>query len=407
MKLVFFDYESATVDEVGNPTASTEAYRHDFRVMSAAFAWVEGASLKTLFTDGEEETGKALQRFVDEDYRCVVHNLSFELMVTQCRYPSFFPRVQWHADTMRLVQLYDNAADEFIIDWLSDDQELNLLDVGEAKKKPKPKYIGGLKLDNAVRRLLGDKTSHKEEAHSWLRDNAGIKKGSEGANLHLLPRDILERYNVADAVNTMRLYEYITHHFKSIGFNWEFNHRLYDLAVKRYVRRKIKGVRVDVEHEKAYAKKVTKEIEDTSAAFLERFKDEIKRVERARLLAEIRKRKTLRGRKRFLRRFKLDHPTARKAVRFNTGSNKQLAALFVDVLGIEPRFRTDKGAPSFRSVVLDQWGDGGLLLQKRRKRLLVLKQAEALIRACEYDGRWHYDFRVAGTATGRGAGGKS
>ena len=45
------------------------------------------------------------------------------------------------------------------------------------------------------------------------------------------------------------------------------------------------------------------------------------------------------------------------------------------------------------------------MLVRRRKRLLVKQQAQALIALAEYDGHWHPDIRVAGTATGRMAGG--
>lgn len=407
MLLVCVDYETATVDEAGNPTASTEAYRHDFRVMSSAFAWDEDGQRRSVFAIGEEATEACLKAFIDRGAVFLVHNAQFEIMVTRCRFPDLAPRFTVHADTMRLVQYVDNAADEFAIDFLpTGDFELDSLTAGEVEKKQKKTFIGGLRLDNAVRRLLGDAGSHKEEAHSWLRDNAGIRKGQEGANLHLLPHDVLKRYNIADVVNTFRLYDHCVAKFREEGFNWQFNHdRLYLPMVSRVVGRKIKGVPVNVKQGKTNAEKVRQEVEEIGTAFAEKFKTEIAAVERARLLNRIRKLKSLRGRKQFLRRLKVGSASAVKDVRFNAGSNKQLASLFVDHLGIECRFRTDKGQPSFRSALLDQWGDGGLMLQTRRKRQLVMNQILSLVQLCEYDGRWHYDFRVAGTSTGRGAGG--
>jgi DNA polymerase I-like protein with 3'-5' exonuclease and polymerase domains len=92
-------------------------------------------------------------------------------------------------------------------------------------------------------------------------------------------------------------------------------------------------------------------------------------------------------------------------VRFNVGSNKQLEMLFCGELGMVAQFKTEKDSPSFKSCFLHQWGDGGTILAKRRKRLLVLKQAQALYELSAYDGRWHMDLKACGTATGRFAGG--
>ncbi len=91
---------------------------------------------------------------------------------------------------------------------------------------------------------------------------------------------------------------------------------------------------------------------------------------------------------------------------FNVGSNKQLAALFVGKLKMTPKFVTKTGQPSFKSAFLSQWGEGGDMLKKRRKRLLVLKQCDSLLALSEYDGRWHVDLKACGTTTGRFAGGR-
>lgn len=406
LKLVAFDYETATIGEDGSFAASTEAHRHDFRVTSAAFAWKEGSSICTKFTVGEEKTAEAIEQFIRDGFSFIVHNLQFEMMVTNCRFPSLSDRIQWHADTMRLVQNFDNGADEFVIDMPSGDADLDLLSTDEGSKPRKATYIGGLGLAKATRRLLGDSTNHKDEAYSWLRDN-GVKKGQEGANLHLLPHDILERYNVADAVNTLRLYEYITYRFRGQSFDWTFDHRLFFYTVHKVVESKIRGVRVDVKKAKEYASKVTQEIEEIGDNFRKRFEKEIATLERARLLDQVRKRSTFRGRRKFLHRFKIGSKSAIKAVRFNPFSGTQLAALFVDQLGIVPKFLTATNKPSFRSVVLGQYGEGGLMLQKRRKRLLVLKQTESLITLCEYDSRFHIDIKACGTSTGRMAGGNA
>lgn len=108
---------------------------------------------------------------------------------------------------------------------------------------------------------------------------------------------------------------------------------------------------------------------------------------------------------------------------FNVGSNKQLKELFCDVLGMSAKHLTETGEkrikekeitfedaskqyPSFKSKHLSTWGPSGEILIKRRKRLLVLSQAlSTLWMAKDGVGRCHPEQKVAGTRTGRVAGG--
>jgi DNA polymerase I-like protein with 3'-5' exonuclease and polymerase domains len=284
------------------------------------------------------------------------------------------------------------------------DEQLDRLEAGEEYEEEELRWIGGLGLANAVQRIL-NLPDHKEEAHQWLRLNVAEARGKLGKYLGRLPRALLERYNVGDTEATLRLYAFLVGHFARLGYDWRLDHTLYFSTVRSVVAAKIRGVRVDREALATYAKQVGREIEEISGSFSARFAVEICAVERGRLLKQIRKRKTLRGRKQFVRRYRMGSGSAVEDVRFNVGSNNQLAALFVSTLGMEPKFKTDKGAPSFRSAVLSQWGSGGEVLKTRRKRMLVLKQAEALLELSAVDGRWHVEIKVAATSTGRLAGG--
>jgi hypothetical protein len=407
---IVFDYETS-VDGKG----STEFYRHDFRVDSMATTHRdENDDVVSKFIVGEDAVRAELERIVAAGIPVVAHNIQFEMGVTNCRFPSVSADIKYHADTMRLAQVYDNnGGDSFEIvsdgESVSLDEMLEDVESGDDKGEPKKaKYISlsGLGLSICARRILKEKESHKDEAYAWIRANVPeCKKRKEGQYLTRLPADLLERYNVGDTEVTLRLYEHMTRTFAGIKYDWRFDHRLFIGSVRQLVEAKIRGVLVDRESLRANVETVKAEIVAIEKQFLETFADDIRQVERMRLLEAVRGRKTLRGRKKFVERYRVGHDTAVEAVRFNCGSNKQLESLFGDVRRIECKFRTAKGSGSFKSAHLSQWGDGGLILQTRRKRLIVQKQMEALLALSEYDGRWHLDLRACGTATSRYSGG--
>lgn len=401
---VVLDYET---EEDGR--GSTEFYRPNFRVSSAAFSWIgEHGGIESKYITTEHAVGDYLHSLVQASIPLVVHNCQFEIGVTKMRFPETFPSCIWHADTMRLVQVFDNGGDPMAFEYvITDDDQLDAIDHDESEKPTGKKlvFLSGLGLVKSVRRILR-LPNHKLEAHEWLHKNVPeCKKGKEGKFLNLLPADMLERYNVGDTEACLKLYQYCTGYFDSIGYKWQFDHQLYMASVHRIVETKIRGVPVDRVALQTYKETVEREIEDIGTAFRSRFLQPILAVERHGLLEQIRRRKTLRGRKRYLRRIRQLSECDASPVRFNVGSNKQLTALFVRELRMSPKFLTDKNNPSFRSAVLGQWGEGGEMLKTRRKRMLVLKQTDALLELSSYDGRFHIDLKACGTSTGRFAGG--
>lgn len=393
---VCVDFETIEIRPDGSTLGSTEAYRDNFRVDSAAFTWQqpEDGSIQSTFIQGEEAVGEYLRLLGDAPL--LAFNVQYEMLVAACRYPHL--NLNWAMDAQRLAQLYDNggpddAFETVIIEPEDEDEEATI------KRYP----LSGFSLVKCVKRILGG-DDHKAEAYEWLRKN-GVKKGEEGANLNRLPPEILEKYNTGDTEQTWHLAAFLLDYFDSISFDWRLDHQLYFNSVRYIAATKRRGVYVDRARLGAYIVEVEAEIFKIAEDFLQRFAEPIKAVERAKLLEEIRGRKTLRGRKKYLKRIRTDSLKWAEDIAFNVGSNKQLEALFVGVLGIEPRFHTAKGSPSFKSSVLSQWGEGGALLEKRRKRLIVLNQAKALYELSEYDSRWHLNLRAVGSANGRYSGG--
>ncbi len=387
--IIAFDYETALTD--GTP--SVEYYRDDFRVVSAAFSWFrEDGSIKSVYREGEAQVRAFLLKCGDTPL--VVHNAQFEIGVSRARFPDVNLNITH--DTMRLAQVADNGGKE-----AQKRQELTIDDeLGEAEED---RSKTGLRLQQVTSRWLpAEFHNHKEPYYEYLRER-GVKTGKEGENLHLLPPDMLEKYNVADSEVTLRLYNVFTEHFASIGYDTTLDHQLYLSTTAKVAHSKARGVRVDRARLQAYRDVVTGEIAEIGHTFKRRFKAEIDGLEQEALVAYVGSRKSERGQVDAWLRAVEDT----SVYEFNVGSTHQLANLFIGKLGMKAMFTTAKGAPAFGKSFLSQWGDGGEMLKKRRTKLIGLKQTEALLELSEYDGRWHCDLKACGTATGRFAGGNS
>lgn len=383
--VVALDYETALLD--GTP--SVEYYRDDFRVVSASFSWYDRQGvLQNLFEQDEPMIYKRLKALQLHQALVVVHNFQFEYGVTKYRFPDI--NLNWHADTMRLVQVADNGGSDYEEDtFLPQDDEI------EVKKST------GLSLQASISRWLDPQYhNHKEPFYQAIRDQ-GIKKGKEGQNLHLLTPEQLRDYNVADSDNTLRLYNILVQHFKRCVYDWRVDHALYLSSARFIAGAKGRGIRVNREKLDHNIRVLAYELGQVSHDFLVRFKSEIDRIEQDNLVALCSSKKTEKG---------LISAWGRCIEQglhlFNLTSVKQKAALFVDILGMEPQFFTEKGGPAFGKAFLKQWGEGGLMLQKRGTLLIALRQMESLLKLSEYDSKYHVDLRACGTKTGRKAGGR-
>lgn len=403
MSPVAYDYETIEVFSDGSTKASTEYYRDNFRVASCAFTERRGSEIVSWYTEGEQATLEALQQLGNRPV--IVHNAAFEMGVTKCRFPQL--NLNWHADTMRLVQNYDNCGGDDAFERIVLDPED--FDEDELEEEANIKYrpMSGSGLVVSCKRILGLE-DHKKPAHDWIYANVPeAKKGKAGQHLDKLPPEILEAYTVADTERTLALYEHITEHFVKVDYDWSMDHALYLSTVGYVVGSKILGVPVNRNGLLEDGEKVLQGIAEIENRFKERFAEEIKQVEKWRLEKRLSKYKTEDGKKKYLDNLPNRPDLYEKEISFNVGSNDQLQYLFTQVLKMEAKFFTAKNSPSFKSTMLSQWGDGGLLLGKRRKRLLVLKQICNLYKVSEYDNRFHPDLKTASVATGRFAGGSA
>jgi len=372
---IVLDIETVNAEGV----ADFRWWRPGFRILSLALAWKDGASVRTWFTMDPVKIDAAILRLAEQNRRLVVHNLAFEMGVFETLYPSL--RFNWYSDTMRLAQLHDNGGDwrdlVFNQDELDEDASPDL----------------GLSLEAAASRVLQrDLHHHKEERDEYLR-SIGIKTNF-GGSIHLLPEPILSRYNIADTVVCLELFDALQSFLDGV---WQKDWPLYFSRAKLMTYAYRRGISIDTCRLKSVISTIDNEISVIEQEFRDTMQESI-------------------GKWAILQK--------KDPSEFNLGSNKQLKELFVTVLGMRGSHLTTKGQkvvkkkqlsmdealdkyPSFQSKHLGDWGKAGLPLQARRKRLLVLSQAvSALFMAEQGRGRVHPEQRVSGTRTNRVSGGR-
>ena len=403
---ICIDYE--TKDSRG---ASFEYYRNDFRIFSLSCCWRDPKTRepKFWFSTDPMRIAQKLASMARTQVPVIAHNLGYEMGCTKKVYKHI--ELNWHADTMRLTQLRDGGGDLYDAPVLTLEQEI-AMELGEMNEKQVKRQWAktkGLGLEAAAFRYLSEKyQGHKKPAHDWLEENLGIKK-DHGRHLDRLPYDMLEQYNNGDTLITLLLYESHVKFFEENKYDWAQDCKLYFNRAKLMTGAHIKGIKFNSEKALDYIVEIEAEIKAMEDEFEAMFAKEIEIVKENRLvhlwnhwtqLPKTERGKANRCKK--LESGQLDDEWNK----FNVGSSKQLAELLTGVLGMEAQFETPKGSPSFKASHLQQWGKGGLILQKRKKRLLVLNQAANAYLASLHDGRVHPSIKISGTRTNRVAGGR-
>ena len=398
--IICIDYETAT-DE----GASTETWKSDFRALSCAFTWLTPHGFESKFCVGEDAIRDFLLANLDAQY--IAHNIQFEQAVTLSRFPGI--SLNWLACTQRLLQMADGGGLQMLEQTDFESKEKHMLftqfqhAASEAINLRRfPAKSCGLGLEAGIKRWLPKKYhNHKQKFHDYLREQCGVKKSYEGQNLHLLPDYMLREYNIADTENTYLLYLELLKHFELINLDWRQDHKLYLSSVSLIVRAKKRGTKINRNKLTKYIESQNKKLGQINSDFREMFLREICELEVKWAKAWINGLKTERGRETRAEKVR-QNPDM---FRFSINSTKNKTELFVDVLGIKPKYLTPKGLPSFKKPFLTQWGTGGLLLREKGTISIAIKQAENLLELSSVDGRYHPDLKACGTTTGRYAGG--
>lgn len=401
--VIALDYE--TIDSRG---ASFEYFRDDFRLLSLSLTWRNAqGELESWFDTNQKAIYDKLKWLSDTQIPVIAHNFQFEMGVTYSLYPEL--KINWYLDTMRLAKLRDLGGDEYSTPVLTVEQEIDLAlgDISEKDIKKEHSKKRGLSLEACARRFLpAQNHDHKSKAHTYLEQKHGVTKNF-GGNLHLLPYYLLKQYNIADTETTLLIYEDCIKFFEAEKFNLKPDTQLYNDRVRHIAEAHKRGLKIDRTALLEYILDIEAEIKAIEDEFYSKFEKELRKVRKWLYLEKRLEMLAMKNGKHKQRRWEKYMNTPCEILRFNFNSNtRHLPMLFMGQLRIKPKFRTGKGAPSFKSSHLSQWGEGGKILIKRKKRLLVLQQAVAIYIASAYDGLLHPQVKASGTRTNRVSAGR-
>jgi len=359
--------------------------------MSASFSWLgEDGVMKSVYRVGETAIEGYLMVLEEHSVPLLVYNAPFELGVTLARFPD--RKLNFQYDCMRLVQVYDHGDTEnYEKSFQERLDQLEDLEGVSTKKR-------GLGLDVSLKRILPHMYEGKEVAHQWIKENCpGVKKSEYGRYLTKLPPELLQRYNINDTENTLRLYLHITDYFKEIEYDWSKDHTIYMNSSRLIAESQLRGIKVDRSGLANYIREIDTEVTEIESHFKHEFATQLQVYEDQLLNKKLAGYKSERGRQKYLDTGELP--------RLNFNSGTQLGEFFEDIMGLSVQFKTATGKASTKAAHLGSYGNAGKLLVNRKKRLLVRKQTEKLYELSEYDGRWHISLKSCGTTSGRFAGG--
>jgi DNA polymerase I-like protein with 3'-5' exonuclease and polymerase domains len=382
---VVADFETALLD--GSP--SVKFYRPDFRVTTCGFGWYDkDGNVKTVCKEGEDEVKAFLVKCQSQNIPLVCHHLGFERGVTQCRFPGLEDLFQ--IDTMRLAQQADNGGP----DGYESTYEEEMAELDGRK------HSNGLGLEACASRFLTAEFFKHKQPYLDLITARGGKKG----DFHLLTKEELVAYNLKDVETTLALYTTLIEKLRAANIDWHKDHMLYRSRVKQVVNARIEGVKVDLEQAAFHIELEEQNILKINTEFREKYKEHIDAIEQSKIDSWVLSSKSPNTQAK--RRQSVEESGIPEDCRFNLGSGKDKANLFVGRLGLEPKFKSPTGAPSFNAKLLWQYGEPGLLLTKLGTHKIAKIQTETLRdMAAEYDGRWHIDMKCASTRNGRMSGG--
>ncbi len=209
-----------------------------------------------------------------------------------------------------------------------------------------------------------------------------------------IPRDMLMKYNCADADCTLRLY-YI---FKEMLIK-EGVDKVHDLILMPLsfilTDTEYRGIQIDIEYLKVFEKELREQIDDILVRIFER--EEVRKVEKAINTVETKKDGVLIA-------TKVLEPTDKKYAKFNINSNPQLQMLLFTFGNLQPLKRTKTGF-STDSDTLEELAKTSelvkLILQYRKHKHDLANYVEQLKRNLDSNNRAHTDYKIHGSVSGR------
>ncbi len=412
--IIAIDFETVLGD-----SGSLKFYSPDFRATSCAFAWRNSLGvMKTHYVEGEDKIREALITLQNKGKKLLAHNSQFECSVLMSRFPEVDINLLQY-DSQRLAFFFDGGGKEYqknggvkIERTVSVDIEHEFVIESLDDEADEELFYAPLSLMGCCNRILPHKVPDmKRKVAEYLAAAHSIPKKDYGSHLNKLPSLLMEEYNTSDSIYAYMLFEFLTAKLAEQKADWRPDHRDHIRTLPILQRATMRGVPVERVGLQSHLEVVTAEVDKIKGDFKIKYANEIAQVEKRNQEKMINKLKTEKGREK--KRANIEQ--WRDDWQFKLTSTQQLSHIFVDLMGIKPRFFTKKGKktsklkefvpkPSFKSSHLPTYGDGGKMLAKLKKRQLVVSQSTNLLALSKEDGRWHLGLRATGPKTGRYAG---
>ena len=265
----------------------------------------------------------------------------------------------------------------------------------------------GFGLKPSIRKYFGYETVESEIIDFLI--SIGIKADEDNFREHLslVPEEMVAKYCKYDAYYTYALFEYLPNFIKVDTENWMY---LYLQEVWATIEARIVGFRYNKESLLLARDRYTQVLSEVENEFLvnptmrkytefflrhKHYTEQMKRFEKS---------KTGKIKNKSFEEWKNSEKNA-----FNIGSNTQLIGtfqeqgLYFDWESGEfdyPEY-TEKGAPTLDANHIGLYGEGGGILERRGNLKMLIDKIGNILGETESDGRWHPDFNLLGTKSGR------
>lgn len=385
--IVTVDFETDNSKGLG-----LQIWHPDFKVTSAAFL-VADDNDSTFFSTDVYEIGKTLRFFYQNNYEFLVYNAGFDCAIMEhiFKLPEAFHR---SIDAWRLAGYCNMTVD----------------DKHAMKKGRNTSLVGSVK-------YFFDEESYKKPFEDVIISMGLAKTHKQAhANIAALPPELLKEYNIADVVQTWRIYKHCINLLENEwGVPWRHDHDLYMNEAYLYARSSFRGIQID----QALLKESLRDLEEEIATIdgelrsSEYVKEAERRLTKKRDKVSHPMRK--KHRKAHEELYFMAEPSDEEVLEwfnsqlthvFSWHSSKDKIMLFIDILGLPVIKLTNGGKkgkpqPKVSKDTLREYGEIGKKLLLLLKRMKEHKELSTLQYLSSFDGLFHPMLRSSTTVSSR------
>jgi len=366
-RYVVFDYEA-------NTDFGLDPWHPKYKLESCAFRVRDNHRVNEIYTTSVKEMKDLIEQAIEDKYLISIYNAGYEYPVTLSQFCLNLNKYGRLLDTMRLFQHSTKVN--------GDMRQLNL--------------------QEAARQMLGISNYKEFHLQPLLDRNIAKNMTQAHAKVSMLSSEELKNYNLDDVRITEEVMIQCWIYLANLGYNWIPDHKMYIADVMRNTKPFLEGYKFDADLAFEGLIELRKQMNELLTDFHTEYEKDIHYT--------VEKMKGIKTQEDFEKR-KANSKTGKTQVierdwEFKLTSTKALEALCVDTLGMEPKFFTNGGAPSFKKEFLGQWGEVGKKLKKISKLKKPIQELEKTIAMASFDGRVHTQTKAGLTATGRNTSGK-